>query len=231
MPAKAITYGSQPNGNAKGKAKRVTKELAIAKRPAAPSWTSVKPYIAVNNDDDEKNDDPDNTEPDSRTTSLAQRHVFNMPRGSIGTDTLAKYDFYKSKACTTKGKERLANEIIIAMVPRCSGWGGRIEAKNTVIERLITKQRSRTDAQAQDGLRKLVFSSKIIHNNKKTFKEAIDAEEVWEKDGLWYYETRKKDIEQVSSSKTSGLTEMRCEAPHLIIDRIQTYLRCILDVS
>ncbi|CAK0909416.1 unnamed protein product, partial [Prorocentrum cordatum] len=133
---------------AKGKAAG-TKGTSALRRPAAAANSSSKQewQLAVRDlpkqgavvkakfDADEDEGQRIDGEADSRQTSLSQRHVFKMCRESICKEDLDKYDWYKSKECTIKGKERLANEIINAYVPRDVGYGGRIKPDKMALQR------------------------------------------------------------------------------------------------
>ena len=84
-------------------------------------------------------------EADARQTSLAQRHVFKMSRESLEPSVLERYDHLKSPACKTKGKERLANEIINAYVPRDCGYGGQLVPDKMAITRVFTREHTTKD--------------------------------------------------------------------------------------
>ena len=71
--------------------------------------------------------EPEKGDVDSRTTTMAQRHVFKLNRHRMDPALLEKFDHYKSKECKIAGKEKLANEIVNAVVPRDARYSASTE--------------------------------------------------------------------------------------------------------
>lgn len=134
-------------------------------------------------------------EPDPRQTSLAQRHVFKTSRYLIAKEALEKYDFYKSKECKEKGKEKMANEIINAHVPRNTTWGGCVQADKFTMNCIMTRTAKEKRSERHTGLPKLIFIASVFHNNQAAFDAARNAGECWEEhDGMWYYLTKDRSF-------------------------------------
>ena len=113
----------EPDAQEEGPEDPTEDELEVQPRKKAPP----------NRHEDDDSGAPAPGEPDPRQTSLAQRHVFKTSRHLIAKEVLEKYDFYKSKECKEKGKEKMANEIINAHVPR---KGTDVQGNDVLVRRL-----------------------------------------------------------------------------------------------
>ncbi|CAK0889825.1 unnamed protein product [Prorocentrum cordatum] len=134
-------------------------------------------------------------EPDQRQTSLAQRHVFKSSRESIDPEDLKKYDWYKSTACNIKGKERLANEIINAYVPRDAGYGSTIEPDQRALTRVNTREH------------KNIMIATVFNGSRAAFEEAKDDGDVWadpEDDTRYQYDQKIKNNTDTRSEKKTA---------------------------
>ncbi|CAK0895028.1 unnamed protein product, partial [Prorocentrum cordatum] len=146
-------------------------------------------------------------EPDQRQTSLAQRHVFKSSRESIDPEDLKKYDWYKSTACNIKGKERLANEIINAYVPRDAGYGSTIEPDQRALTRVNTREHVKKDSDIATSLKKNIMIATVFNGSRAAFEEAKDDGDVWtdpEDDTRYQYDQKiKKNTDTRSEKKTA----------------------------
>ena len=70
---------------------------------------------------------------DERTTTLQQRHIFKNRQDDIDPEVLKKYNWYKSKECKVRGREKLANAIVNAHVPRDSTWSGNVRTHDSTL--------------------------------------------------------------------------------------------------
>jgi len=142
---------------------------------------------------------------DDRQTSLAQRHVFKLSRDKIDKDILEKYDWYKSKECKEKGKEKLANQIVNAVVPRNATWGSSVKPSSVTLERIMQRTTKEAHSDMQTGLPKRIFIASIFHGDTAAFEASRDAGECWEEaDGKWFYDSRTRSFTDEKVKRDTG---------------------------
>jgi hypothetical protein len=134
------------------------------KRPAA--WHEANDKTAKNTGRQGKHEDGDDVadgEVDDRTTSRAQRYVFenSLSSGLIPEDFVKRYKLLKSSQHSEAGKTKKANAIINSFVPRNSGFKGTIVPKTATIERVMTRESRNVDQERQVGYAELVFIGKV----------------------------------------------------------------------
>ena len=149
-------------------------------------------------------------EQDQRQTSMAQRHVFKMSRASIPQELVERYDFLKSKECDIRGKERMANEIINAVVPRDAGYGSSIKPDRMTLSRIVTKEKTNKDKQVCTSMRKRIMIKTIFHGDERDFEAAKLDGDAWsdpEEPGKYVYDASVKETIKKNTSKRTAQEE------------------------
>lgn len=151
--------------------------------------------VANSFDGDAAKDAPEG-EVDLRTTSRAQREVWKNNMHLASEEDRERFMYLKSSSCTEKGKEKEANQIINAYVPRDSKWGGSLKPKALTLKRIHSKVNEEEQSTKVTGMKLNTFIGKNFAGSKQLFQDAKDAGEVYEdpEDGMWYTmaKTRRK---------------------------------------
>jgi len=151
--------------------------------------------VANSFDGDAAKDAPEG-EVDLRTTSRAQREVWKNNMHLATQEHRERYMYLKSTRCTEKGKEKEANQIINAYVPRDSGWGGSLKPKALTLKRIHSTVNQEEQSTKVTGMKLHTFIGTNFAGSKELFQDAKDAGEVFEdpEDGMWYTiaKTRRK---------------------------------------
>lgn len=131
-------------------------------------------------------------EEDIRVTSRAQREVWKNNMHLASVEDRERFQYLKSKDCTDKGKEKEANKIINAYVPRDSGWGGSLRPKTLTLKRIHNKVDTEEDATQVKGMKLHTFIGKVFAGSKALFEEAKQANEIYEEGDMWYTVTKSR---------------------------------------
>ena len=205
---------AKPKAAAK-KAKAVTSAQAMAaikpaaapkaalKRPAASTWheeqqlqvaPAVKAVKSTNQGSDAE--DYEDGEADSRQTSRAQRYVFEANLDLVADADKAFYMTLGQKDCVHPGKMKERAKIVNAYVSRDASYTSKITPKERTLEQLTARTVKKNNEQQKQGLTKNVMIGSKFGASKELFQAALDDNEIWEEDGLYY-----------STSKTLTLTD------------------------
>eukprot|EP00959_Pyramimonas_sp_CCMP1952_P051746 1081761-Pyramimonas_sp.AAC.1 len=187
-------------------------DQAVLKRPAAApasedpdtkDWTLAK----IDTGDLVEDEDAPDGVYDDRTASRAQRHVFENNETRIDPVDWKRYWELRAKGCTEAGKTRAANAIINAYVPRNVSYRGQVEKKTNTLEKMLIRSTTKTDSEKQVGLKLNTFIASIFHGNEELFKKAKEEKEVWQENGLWYYEKNEKTATELMQERKRAIQE------------------------
>ena len=153
---------------------------------------------------------------DIRQISRAQRAVWNKYIHMAKKEDIECFTFLKSKERTDRGKEKEANTIINASVPRDAGWNSTdLKPKSMTISRLHIREEVDEKGVEVTGMKLRTFIGCKFSGNKELFEEAKDNGEVYEDDdALWYAMSKShkrtrivKDSDPFEESKEAKDTE------------------------
>ena len=142
------------------------------------------------------NEDYEDGEADPRQTSRAQRCVFEANLDQVADTDKAFYMTLGQKDCVHPGKMKERAKIVNAHVSRDASYTSKITPKERTLEQITARTVEKNNEQQKQGLTKNVMIGSKFGASKELFQAALDDNEIWEEDGLYY-----------STSKTFTMTD------------------------
>ena len=162
----------------------------------------------------------------NRSTSRAQRYVFEQSLHELPDKVQKLYRRYKDPAKKMAGKTKAANKIINMYVSRSSSWKGSLKPKEATIAAVLEKTNRDVDRNQKCGMSKNVMIGKIFAGNKELFAEALAEDEVWEENGKWYH-----DEHHVAKSKEIVGSTIGTKTSDVSTDKFNSAMAALMDIQ
>ena len=162
----------------------------------------------------------------NRSTSRAQRYVFEQSLHELPVKVQKQYRRYKDPAEKMAGKTKEANKIINMYVSRSSSWKGSLKPKEATIAAVLEKTNRDVDRNQKCGMSKNVMIGKIFAGNKQLFAEALAEDEVWEENGKWYH-----DEHHVAKSKEIVGSTIGTKTSDVPTDKFNSAMAALMDMQ
>ena len=162
----------------------------------------------------------------NRSTSRAQRYVFEQSLHELPVKVQEQYRRYKDPAEKMAGKTKAANKIINMYVSRSTSWKGSLKPKEATIAAVLEKTNRDVDRNQKCGMSKNVMIGKIFAGNKQLFAEALAEDEVWEENGKWYH-----DEHHVAKSKEIVGSTIGTKTSDVSTDKFNSAMAALMDIQ